>query len=414
MSSTTSSSTPSSISSAARVATIGVAATLLVALAPAVSTAAGATGPHETTSGTTTSSLRPPVTFPRHPKGMAPPRQWRGPLDEPASYQMQQACVAVPSRGIVKLRALALSTYDRGGSSSATPRACTSGSTSEHKDGRAWDWMLNVHNRDDKRAAADFLAWITGPGPSGESGELARRLGIMYVIYNHKSWAAYRGSWQRYTGADPHTSHIHISLSWNGARAHTSFWTGHAWATDYGTCQVFRGQPAVAPTDTPRVTPCPAPVTSPRLSRLPLQWLGSAGDVVRKGQRLLDQPVTGTFGATTRAAVLRYQGAHDLPRTGALDKPTWASLVPSARRLTAPDWTPREAKQWGRTNAAQTILRRGSVGRAVFALQVALKLPDADRTGVLGRRTAAAVVALKKATGLAANAVVNEQVWRVL
>ena len=54
--------------------------------------------------------------------------------------------MAAPSRGIVKLRALALKTYDRGGSSPATPRACTSGGTSEHKDGRAWDWMLDVHN----------------------------------------------------------------------------------------------------------------------------------------------------------------------------------------------------------------------------------------------------------------------------
>lgn len=405
---------PSPTSTAARVTMIGAAAALLVALTPTMSTASGTAHRPQADTRAASSSMRPPVSFPRHPKGMAGPRRWHGPLDEPAGYQMQQACVAVPSRGIVKLRALALSTYHRGGSSSATPRACTSGSTSEHKDGRAWDWMLNVHNPDDKRVAANFLAWITGPGPSGEPGELARRLGIMYVIYNHKSWAAYRGSWQRYTGDDPHTSHIHISLSWNGARAHTSFWTGHAWATDYGTCQVFRGQPAVAPTDRPQLTPCPAPVIAPRLSRLPLQWLGSSGDLVRKGQRLLNQPVTGTFGSATRTAVLRYQGAHDLPRTGALDKPTWASLVPSARRLTAPDWTPHEAKQWGRANAAQTLLRHGSAGRAVYALQVALKLPDTDRTGLLGRRTAAAVVALKKQNGLAPNAVVNEQVWQAL
>ncbi len=406
---------PSSTSSAARVTTIGIAATLLLALAPAMSTALGTSG-HQ--SGTTTyagsKAMSPPVSFPRHPKGMTSPRKWRGALDDPATYQMQQACVATPSRGIVKLRDLALATYHRGGSSPATPRACTSGSTSEHKDGRAWDWMLNVHNRADKHAAADFLAWITGPGPSGEPGEMARRLGIMYVIYNHKSWAAYRGSWQRYTGSDPHTSHIHISLSWNGARAHTSFWTGHAWKVDYGTCQVFRGQPAVSPTAKPRLTPCPTPVTAPRLARLPLQWLGSSGDAVRKGQRLLNQPVTSTFGASTRSAVLRYQAAHDLPRTGSLDKPTWASLAPSSQRLTAPNWTPREAKQWGRANAAKILLHHGSVGRAVYALQVALKLPDTDRNGMLGRHTAAAVIALKKANGLAANAVVNEAVWRSL
>jgi peptidoglycan hydrolase-like protein with peptidoglycan-binding domain len=327
---------------------------------------------------------------------------------------MQQACVAVPSRGVVRLRALALRTYGRGGSSPATPRACTSGSTSEHKDGRAWDWMLNVHNRADKRVAANFLAWLTGPGPSGVRGEMARRLGIMYVIYNHKSWASYRGSWERYAGEDPHTSHIHVSLSWNGARAHTSFWTGHRWATDYGTCVVFRGQPALAPTSRPRTKPCESPVVAPRLSRMPRLWVGSAGSIVKKAQRLLLQPVTGSFGGSFRRAVLGYQSSHDLPRTGAVDKPTWASLVPSSRRMTAPKWTRREAVQWGRSNASQESLRQGSVGRPVYALQVALGLPDSFRNGLLGRRTAAAVRQFKADQGLARNAVVNAEVWSAL
>jgi peptidoglycan hydrolase-like protein with peptidoglycan-binding domain len=352
--------------------------------------------------------------FPAHPRGLPRPRPWGHRIDDPAGYQAQQACVAAPSRGIVKLRALALKAYDRGGSSPASPRACTSGGTSEHKDGRAWDWMLDVHNAADKRVAADFLAWVTGPGPSGERGEMAHRLGIMYVIYNHKSWASYRGTWERYTGSDPHTSHIHVSLSWNGARAHTSFWTGRTWATDYGTCVVFRGQPAQAPTAIVRTTPCNDPVMAPRLSRLPLLWMGSNGSIVSKAQRLLRQPVSGTFGASLRSAVLAYQGAHDLPRTGAVDKPTWASLVPSSRRMNAPAWTRSEAVQWGRSNAAETVLRRGSTGRAVYALQVALDVPDSVRNGLLGRRTSAAVIAFKTDHGLARNAVVNEAVWQAL
>lgn len=280
--------------------------------------------------------VSPPVPFPGQARGLPRQTTYSGELDEPADYQMQQACVSAPSRGIVKLRALALKTYGRAGSSFATPRACTSGGTSEHQDGRAWDWMVNVDDRADRRAAANFLAWVTGPGPSGERGEMARRLGIMYVIYNHKSWASYRGTWEAYEGADPHTSHIHISLSWNGARAHTSFWTRQAWATDYGTCVGFRGQPAVPPTSLPPLTPCGDPAVAPRLSRLPLLWMGSTGSVVSKAQRLLAQPNTGTLDAGLRAAVLAYQGSHDLPRTGAVDKPTWASLVPSSRRMTAP------------------------------------------------------------------------------
>lgn len=72
---------------------------------------------------------------------------------------------------------------------------------------------------------------------------MANRLGVMYVIHNRKIWSSYSPGWRDYTGYEPHTSHIHISLSWNGARAHTSFWTGRVWPADYDTC---RGLPETA------------------------------------------------------------------------------------------------------------------------------------------------------------------------
>ena len=50
-------------------------------------------------------ALRPPVAFPAHPQGLPRQGPWGGHLDNPAGYQPQQACVAAPSRGIVKLRA---------------------------------------------------------------------------------------------------------------------------------------------------------------------------------------------------------------------------------------------------------------------------------------------------------------------
>ena len=62
----------------------------------------------------------------------------------------------------------------------------------------------------------------------------------------------------------------------------------------------------------------------------------------------------------------------------------------------------------------ETVLRRGSTGRAVYALQIALDVPDSVRNGLLGRRTAAAVVAFKAEHGLARNAVVNAAVWQAL
>jgi hypothetical protein len=82
--------------------------------------------------------------------------------------------------------------------------------------------------------------------------------------------------------------------------------------------------------------------------------------------------------------------------------------------MTAPSWTRREAAQWGRTNASHDVLHRGSAGRAVYAVQVALGVPDSVRNGLLGRRTAAAVREFKADHHLARNAVVNGAVWQAL
>jgi peptidoglycan hydrolase-like protein with peptidoglycan-binding domain len=378
-----------------------------------VGTAAPALGQTSATRAQQQASARPPVNLPANPHGLTPPAKLPDAVDPAPTYEPQTGCAAKAMPGTLRLRALALATYGRGGTSPATPRACTDGGTSEHKDGRAWDWMLSVSNKADRTAAADFLSWLTGPGPSGQDGEMAARLGVMYVIYNHKIWAAYSPGWRSYTGADPHTSHIHISLTWNGARAHTSFWTGRVWPTDVGTCQVFSGQPSVVPTKRPRTTPCPEPATAPRGSTRPLVWIGSSGPAVDDAQALLGVDATGRFDPATRRAVLAYQSAHDLPRTGALDDPTWASLDPATSALHAPDWTPRTAVKWAHANGDPTI-HRGGAGKAVFALQTALRIEVPVRNGFYGRQTRAAVVALKEAAGLPATALVNADVWALL
>jgi len=51
----------------------------------------------------------------------------------------------------------------------------------------------------------------------------------MYVIHNRKIWKSYQGggAWYTYTGtSDPHTNHVHISLSNAGGNGTTSFWSG--------------------------------------------------------------------------------------------------------------------------------------------------------------------------------------------
>jgi hypothetical protein len=50
----------------------------------------------------------------------------------------------------------------------------------------------------------------------------------MYVIWNKKIWSSYNAGagWRPYTGANAHTTHMHLSLSWAGAQKKTSYWTG--------------------------------------------------------------------------------------------------------------------------------------------------------------------------------------------
>jgi peptidoglycan hydrolase-like protein with peptidoglycan-binding domain len=234
----------------------------------------------------------------------------------------------------------------------------------------------------------------------------------MYVIFNKQIWRGYSPGWTSYTGASPHTDHIHISLTWNGARGHTSFWTGRTWAHDYGTCQLFADQPGTVAGREPRTTPCPEPAAAVSSSERALLWMGSSGSAVAEVQRRLGVSDTGTFGALTRSALLQYQRSHDLPRTGAVDDPTWARL--GSGRLEAPRWSASEA-----ADAAHSMgdpeLSPGAAGRGAYALQTALRMPQADRTGYFGRRTAEAVLTAKKAAGLAdGNARVTAGLWERL
>jgi hypothetical protein len=161
--------------------------------------------------------------------------------------------------------------------------------------------------------------------------------------------------------------------------------------------------------------PCDAPARLSRRSYRSLALLGSTKRSVRVAQRLLNIERSRTFDRRTWRAVKRYQRAHDLPVTGALDKPTWASLAPKSVRWSAmKGYGPRGAARYGRRHWSDERLRRGSAGRPVAFLQTALRMPHRDRNGLLGRHTARRLREFKAAHGLARNASVNGRVWRAL
>jgi len=187
-----------------------------------------------------------------------PPVPFTGAPESPSPYQGQVSCDPVEKPGAGALRELLRATYGDA-NAGGTARACSLGGTSEHKEGRAYDWMLNASDASDKAKADAFLAWLTGRDERGVAGGNAHRLGIQYVIWNRQTWQAWTGAWKSYTGASPHTDHVHVSFSWDGAMKRTSWWTGTTVTTrDIGPCRLYVGEPVPAYSG-PSYGSCPTP-----------------------------------------------------------------------------------------------------------------------------------------------------------
>lgn len=254
------------------------------------------------------------------------------PVDDFASYVPQTSCDPKWRKGISAFRDLVLRTYpateDWG-----SLRNCTDDGISEHLDGRAWDWHAEAGDPEEFAAATDLINWLMAAGPNGEQAYWARRLGIMYIGYNHKIWGAYRAGegWRNLSPSDPHTDHVHFSFSWAGAFGRSSFWDGTAAAEDYGPCRMFVNEPA--PLYSRKVgnhSPCAAPRQLTQTSKQPgpRLWRGSKGADVESVQKALNVPgANGFFGPQTMRAVARYQRSRHLPVTGAVDSITGTRMV---------------------------------------------------------------------------------------
>jgi hypothetical protein len=175
------------------------------------------------------------------------PRHFSATIEDLASYVGQTSCDPHIKAGTAKLGALLTKTYP--GTYFASTYACgTDGSQSEHYEGRAIDWMVSVSDKHQRADAQAFIKWLLATDKFGNTDAMARRLGVMYIIYDNRMWGAWSGKWEDYNGCQAkkmqasayanacHRTHVHISLSWNGARGKTTFWTGRVFATDFGPC----------------------------------------------------------------------------------------------------------------------------------------------------------------------------------
>ena len=150
-------------------------------------------------------------------------------IENLSPYQPQTKCHPKAQLGVLKFRALILKTY-KGTGDDGIVRGCKVGGTSEHKEGRAWDWAVSVKNAHQRAQVNALFKWLFATDAYGHKYAMARRLGIMYIIWNKKIWGTYSASsgWRPYscsgvTGC--HQNHVHFSFSKAGASGKTSYWT---------------------------------------------------------------------------------------------------------------------------------------------------------------------------------------------
>lgn len=155
-----------------------------------------------------------------------------GPIDDYATYEPQRICHPEAKPGTIALAHILLEAYE-GTRNFGISRPCDIGGRSEHKEGRAFDWGVDVSDLQERAAAENFLELLLATDDEGNDHALARRMGVMYIIWDGQIWSADRPDegWRPYRHpsgeSNPtlaHEDHVHISLSWEGAMGRTSLW----------------------------------------------------------------------------------------------------------------------------------------------------------------------------------------------
>ena len=158
------------------------------------------------------------------------------PLEDYASYQPQTKCSPRAKPGTTYLGKRLVKRF--GGGFGPISRPCDSGATSEHKEGRAFDWFLDASKKSDRKRAHAFMDWVFEADRHGNTDARARRMGIMYVIWNdhmYPAWSEFEKEPYLSSGCRSrrkcsttlrHRDHLHISLTRKGGKGRTSWYDG--------------------------------------------------------------------------------------------------------------------------------------------------------------------------------------------
>ena len=159
-----------------------------------------------------------------------------GPAIESPDYDGQSKCSPDAKPGTLAFQRILYNEFPSIGYGSIS-RACSIGGQSEHKEGRALDWPVNAAYPSHRAIAKRVIEWLLAPDRYGNEAAMAKRLGIMYLIWNRRIWGSW-GGWDTYCVQkprgcvdpedkdlrSPHTDHIHFSMSRAGAQMKTTYW----------------------------------------------------------------------------------------------------------------------------------------------------------------------------------------------
>lgn len=158
-------------------------------------------------------------------------------IDPVPGYDGASRCDPDPKPGVVAFQKMVLRAYPGTGAGNIS-RSCYGGTaTSEHNEGRAWDWGVDAGVPSQKRKADELIAWLIKEDRYGNQHAMARRTGVMYLIWNRRIWFPW-GGWEVYCEQkrrgcvdpddggirSPHRDHVHFSFTWPGAREQTTFY----------------------------------------------------------------------------------------------------------------------------------------------------------------------------------------------
>lgn len=314
---------------------------VILLLVPAAESDAASAANSAATSGSVPATAYAAIPVPTAPVGLP------ATIEGPARYVGQTSCDTTDKPGAVRFRNMILRTYP--GTWVGMNYPCgANGTRSEHYEGRALDWGVSIRNPVLYTYARAFKSWLMRTDARGNPFAMARRLGVMYVIYYNKIWGAWSGQWEEYLDCDSrpsaahdnlcHRDHMHISLSWNGAIGHTSFWSKQVSRFDYGPCRTRdlnwaasrRAANLHECTYYPRVK---APGQASATKRLLLRYSGAGliygrtGPIVTALQNALHVPTTGRYTLVTKLAVVTFQIRHHLLPTGTMNVATWRMLL---------------------------------------------------------------------------------------